>query len=363
MRSSWFFALCFAIFSNYFMQRASEPILNLHATLGQIHQPDQSRSCHHGRWLDLSQGAGMICYDVDIIHKARHYTEDTEYVVDNDYINDTTPNNDNNKVDFNKPRPDQWINTLFTDLKKARKLAMEIAEFAQELIKSTTAKSRQSAADQMRRSFKNMPFTQQERISQSFSSLHEVLENAAQLLERSGDHTTSTMQWVGVHGRFGKIPEQLLQETAQWLRRHDRDLQGNAAQALVDKTLSTVWFLLKIRMMVAPQTFWGPVLNKFGWGTRGVRKGNYFINSSLFVEQTPLICLGSAAAALHSKLNPAVAQGWFATAQSAVQNGYGKAVFDHIVEAHAAVPLVVESVGWEFIAKWFEETDWVSQAT
>ncbi|KAK7924206.1 hypothetical protein PG985_006260 [Apiospora marii] len=332
MRPTSFLFICFAISGNCFTQRVFETVRGLRALSGPI-PPYQTRSCHDGRSLDLSQGAGVLCYTDNGIAQASHYTSKTTLEDDN---------NDNHKVGLERPRPDQWMDKLLADLKKASKLIVEIAEFAQELMKSVTAKSRQAAAEQMRHSLENMPLRRQERISQLLKNLHEVLEDVAQLLERSGDRTTSAMQWIGMHGGLGKLPEQLLEETAQWLRQHDGGFQGDTAQVLVDKTLSTAWLLLKVQMIVAPQTVWSPVLSALGWGTKGVRKG-------------------SAAAALHSKPHPVVARSWFATTQSAAQNGYGKPVFNRIFRSMAAIWLT-QDVDWEFMARWFEETDLVPQS-
>ncbi|KAK8082587.1 hypothetical protein PG996_001368 [Apiospora saccharicola] len=243
----------FAIFGNCIPQPSFVAILK-HVLLGRFPvpdrspKPDQSQSCHHdGRWLDLPQGTGIICYKAAYtIHKARQYTEDTKYVVDNNYADDTTSNNDNIIVKLEKPWSTESVVTLLACIEKAGKLLIEIARFAHESMQSVTAKSRQAAADQMRRAFKNMPFNQQERVSQLLASLHEVLENTARFLERSGARATSTMQWMGIHGEFSKIPGQLLQDTALWLRQYDRDVQDVTTQALVDMIISAAWSSLKI---------------------------------------------------------------------------------------------------------------------
>ncbi|KAK8138117.1 hypothetical protein PG984_001497 [Apiospora sp. TS-2023a] len=246
--------------------------------------------------------------------------------MDNTYADDTTTNNDKTDVQLRIHELADWFKTLLAYIKKAAKLLIEIAKGAQELIQSARTKVRQAAAGQIRRAFKDMPLNRQERVSQLLTSLHDVLENAAQFLEQPGARATSTMQWMGIHGEFGKFLEQLLQEIAQWLRQYDGDVQDDTAQALVD------------------MTFWGPVLNKLGWGAGGIVKG-------------------SVAAARHSKLNPVVARSWFAKAQSAGQNGYGKAVFDRIVQVPVASRWLVEEVDWDFLARWFEETDLVPQTT
>ncbi|KAK8055771.1 hypothetical protein PG993_000998 [Apiospora rasikravindrae] len=229
-----------------------------------------SGNCIDGYWLDLPQESGKICHKPSFADRPRRYTQAAKYWTDKEHAADTIPSENNDVEPIKSCLEAQWAEKPSFYTKRLNEFVRKAAEVAQELENS----ARQAAAEQIRWTFKSLSPKQQERITRLLTALHDVLEDLARLLEHPGAYLTYMIEYVGIYGEFHKIPEQLLQDIAMWVRQHDKDFQDDTAQVLIDESISTVWFMLKIWVMVSPQTFWGPILSKLGWGRREYKRAS-----------------------------------------------------------------------------------------
>ncbi|KAK8088561.1 hypothetical protein PG997_003522 [Apiospora hydei] len=338
MKLPFILFICFAILGQCLLEWVTDVVRHFPLFLSQPFPPENNENIPHdqGLWLHLPQETGRMWYKPsNFVQDAKHYTEYSDYDVDTYYNEDLEPkaSDDAKPKDFYN-----WIVKFLGCVKKMGKFLAEVHRKAKEFWESIKAKVRRFGASQMRRAFRSLFPWQQEWLSEFLRDLLKVTEDTANLLERLGTRLTAKIEPYCIFGGFCKIPGQLLQTVAQWLRQKNKDFQDDTAQALVDATFSAAWLLYMTGLMFAPQVVWGPALSRLGWGLEECAK------------------VSSVAASLQSKLKVVDAGSWFAMSQSAAQNGYGRVVFDYIVRVPAAAEWAVDEVDWEILAKWFEDT-------